>query len=366
MTRCHRRCRSANPPGRCPSPTSEEMSLRGGACGAESKRPRWSAKGRKGGRHGDGLLRNQSQTNGPADFRSGDGTTRPHRPGLRRGHSRGAATGAAHSCRITATPPHTSTGFAPASPQAILGSGKDLLVFIHGFANAFEAAISRAAFNREWFASSPVAGADMTVLAFSWPSEGALIAVPPHFLSGAYRADQARAGSSGAHLAWFLDEIKSLGDEAKLQNPRRRVVLLAHSMGNFALAAGVQAWFLSRGATAIFDYAVLAAADEIDKSFELPPGARLSRLPDLAAGISVYYSLRDVAMFLSQAINLTERLGFDGPANKSSPTQYPPNRFRSINCTDLNDYNSIVPPDSSHQYYRRSPQAREHHACERP
>jgi len=124
------------------------------------------------------------------------------------------------------------------------------LVFVHGFANAFEAAISRAAFNREWFASSPVAGADMTVLAFTWPSAGATIAVPPHFLSGAYRADQARASSSGAHLAWFLDEVKSLRDEAKRQNPRRRVVLLAHSMGNFALAAGVQAWFLSRGTTA--------------------------------------------------------------------------------------------------------------------
>ena len=232
-------------------------------------------------------------------------------------------------------------------------------MFIHGFANAFESAISRAAFNREWFASSPVAGADMTVLAFSWPSEGAFIAVPPHFLSGAYRADQARASSSGAHLAWFLDEVKSLRDEAKRQNPRRRVVLLAHSMGNFALAAGVQAWFLSRDTTAIFDYAVLAAADEIDKSFELPAGARLSRLPDLAAGISVYYSLRDVAMYLSQAINLTERLGFDGPAHKFNIALYAPIRFRSINCTDLNDYNSTVPPDASHQYYRRSPKARD-------
>src|ERR1700730_437801 len=188
---------------------------------------------------------------------------------------------------------------------------------------------------------------------------GAFIAVPPHFLSGAYRADQARASSSGAHLAWFLDEVKSLRDEAKRQNPRRRVVLLAHSMGNFALAAGVQAWFLSRDTTAIFDYAVLAAADEIDKSFELPAGARLSRLPDLAAGISVYYSLRDVAMYLSQAINLTERLGFDGPAHKFNTALYPPNRFRSINCTDLNDYNSTVPPDASHQYYRRSPKARD-------
>jgi hypothetical protein len=114
----------------------------------------------------------------------------------------------------------------------------------------------------------------------------------------------------------------------------------------------------NRSAT-IIDYATLAAADEIDKSFELPAGARLSRLPDFATGISVYYSLRDVAMYLSQAINLTERLGFDGPSHKSNTTQYPPNRFRSINCTDLNDYDSIHSPDSSHQYYRRSPKARD-------
>src|SRR5437016_656019 len=258
----------------------------------------------------------------------------------------------ADSGKITAIAHETATGFAPATRQAILDSGKNLLVFIHGFANAFENAISRAAYNREWFASSAVAGADMTVIAFTWPSSGAVIAVPPHFLAGAYRADQARAGSSGAHLAWFLDEIKSLRDDAKLQNPRRRVVLLAHSMGNFALAAGVQAWFLSRGATAVFDYAALAAADEIDKSFELPADARLSRLPDLAAGISVYYSLRHVPIHLSQAINLTERLGFEGPAHRSNSTLYPPNRFRSVDRTDLDDYNSVIPPDSSHQYYR--------------
>jgi esterase/lipase superfamily enzyme len=265
----------------------------------------------------------------------------------------------ADSGRITAIAHETATGFAPATREAILGGGKNLLVFIHGFANAFETAISRAGFNREWFAASNVPGVDMTVIAFTWPSEGAVIAVPPHFLDGAYRADQAHAGSSGPHLAWFLDEIKTLRDEAKLRNPQHRVVLLTHSMGTYALAAGVQSWFLTRNPTAIFDHAVLAAADELDKSFELPAGVRLNRLPDLAAGISVYYSLRDAAMYLSQAVNLTERLGFDGPAHKSNPTLYPPNRFRSVNCTELNDYNSVVPLDSSHTYYRRSAKARD-------
>ena len=46
----------------------------------------------------------------------------------------------ADSGRITAITHETATGFAPTTRQAILGSDKDLLVFIHGFANAFEAA----------------------------------------------------------------------------------------------------------------------------------------------------------------------------------------------------------------------------------
>ena len=50
--------------------------------------------------------------------------------------------------------------------------GRNLLMFIHGFDNDFEAALTRAAFNREWFAQSGVPGADTTVIAFSWPSLG--------------------------------------------------------------------------------------------------------------------------------------------------------------------------------------------------
>ena len=301
---------------------------------------------------------NRRQTT-PLDFGSAMGPL--DRTGLICGEATvdGVSLANADSGRITAISHETSTGFHPAVRQAILGGGKNLLVFIHGFANAFSNAIARAAYNQAWFATSRVPGADMTVLAFTWPSDGAEIGAPPHFLDGAYRADQARAGASGTHLAWFLDEVRSLRDEAKRHDPHRRVVLLAHSMGNYALAGGVQAWFLSHGAAPLFDHAVLAGADEVANSFETPGGGRLSRLHDLAAGISVYYSVRDVAMYLSQAVNLTERLGFNGPAHKSNATEYPPARFRSINCSDLNDYNSVVPADSSHQYYRRSPKARD-------
>src|SRR5262249_20483660 len=55
------------------------------------------------------------------------------------------------------------------------GSGRNLLVFIHGFANSFENAITRAAFNTQWFAGSNIGAADTSVVAFSWPSLGRVI-----------------------------------------------------------------------------------------------------------------------------------------------------------------------------------------------
>ena len=57
-------------------------------------------------------------------------------------------------------------------------AGRDLLVFIHGFDNTFSDAITRAAFNREWFAASGIAAANTSVIAFSWPSKGQIVSVP--------------------------------------------------------------------------------------------------------------------------------------------------------------------------------------------
>src|SRR4051794_12642550 len=60
--------------------------------------------------------------------------------------------------------------FSDAAVTDLSDPGRNLLVFIHGFDNNFEDAITRAAFNREWLAASGVAAANTTVVAFSWPS----------------------------------------------------------------------------------------------------------------------------------------------------------------------------------------------------
>ena len=239
----------------------------------------------------------------------------------------------------------------------IVGSGKNLLVFIHGFANSFKDGITRAAFNREWFAASGSADADTTVIAFSWPSLGQLVAAPSHLLPDDYRRDQTKAGQSSYHVAGFLKAVEPLTAQVRAQN--RRAFLLAHSMGNYALQGAVESWFAhGNPAAELFDEVFLAAADERFDTFGFPAGARLSRLKDLGRRISIYYSVLDIAMYLSLAVNLITRLGHEGPRHKADQTEFDPARYRILDCAEVDDYNKAIPPDASHQYYRRSPKVR--------
>ena len=249
----------------------------------------------------------------------------------------------------------TKGGYSDADTAEIIASGKNLLVFIHGFANSFQDAIKRAAFNAEWLRASGVPAADTNVLAFTWPSLGQLFAAPPYLPMRDYYADQTQAGRSGYHLGYFLNNIAQLRLDYRKTNPNGRIFLLAHSMGNHALQAAVEWWFANGGSqTQIFDEVFLAAGDEVDDTFESTVGAGLSDLPLLADRISIYYSINDIAMTLSAALNLNGRLGFLGPDDKSDAGRYPVNKFRIAECSLVKDYDWTSPPDATHQYYRRS------------
>jgi esterase/lipase superfamily enzyme len=227
--------------------------------------------------------------------------------------------------------------------------GRNILVFIHGFANSFENAITRAAFNREWFAQSGVTAADTTVIAFSWPSRGEVL-VPP-FPSYSYRWDQKTAGQSGLHLMRFFANIQQILDAAHEQG--LRTFLLAHSMGNWALQSAVQSWFAGgNGDALLFDEALLAAADEIHNSFDFPSFGRLSALNRLARRISIYYSHADQVLDLSHLLNASRRLGQDGPDGRANIARFPSATYRMVDCTGFTDYKRDF--QGTHQYYRRS------------
>jgi len=230
----------------------------------------------------------------------------------------------------------------------------DLLVFIHGFDNTFEDAITRAAFNREFLAASGKPGTDTTVLAFSWPSLGKIVSFP--VLDADYRHDQKMAVLSGVHLMTFFSRIEPLLRTARANGSR--TYLLAHSMGNLAFQSAVENWFLhGNGNAELFNVAILAAGDCGFDTFAHPHLTGLSGLSLLSPRISIYYSGEDEVLDLSQVINGLQRLGHDGPKGRTDQTAFPAATYRMFDATTIKDYDRNFL--SSHQYYRLSRTVRE-------
>ncbi|HEY0183959.1 MAG TPA: alpha/beta fold hydrolase [Rhodopila sp.] len=245
-------------------------------------------------------------------------------------------------------------GFSAQAVADLSAPGRNLLVFIHGFDNSFEDALTRAAFNREWFAQSGRAAADTTVVAFSWPSLGKLLSLPLPWED--YKQDQTMAGQSGLHVMSFFANLLPIATAARGHG--QRVFLLAHSMGNWALQAAVESWFShGNGDAALFDEALLAAADERYDGFDFPPAGRLTGLHRLARRISTYFSVRDAVLGLSMTVNLgAKRLGQEGPHDRFDTDRFPSETYRMVDCAGFADY--VRDFAGSHQYYRRSVLAR--------
>ncbi len=252
-------------------------------------------------------------------------------------------------------------------------AGKDnLLIFLHGFANGFGDALTRSAFNREWFAPAG------TVAAFSWPSGGVVIdgktILPGLFvaplsllllaagqvqspLATAYRADQAAAFASAGDAMSFLDRLRPI--RAALRKKGGRVILMAHSMGNHVLRGALEKWSaMGLPQDILFDEAIIAAADTDYAEGQSGP-AWLQHLGEVSERVSVYFSAKDSILLLSRGVNGMKRLGDSGPIDMNVSGRYPISRFRFVHCSRLKDTGPEPSLDMSHQYYRRIPEVRD-------
>jgi esterase/lipase superfamily enzyme len=255
---------------------------------------------------------------------------------------------------ITSIQDTNKGAFAANVARDLSNAGRNLLVFIHGFNNTFEDAITRAAFDREFLAASWKPGTDTTVLAFSWPSLGKSVSFP--LLDPDYLYDKKMATLSGTHLMSFFAQIEPLLRTARANGCR--TYLLAHSMGNLALESAVENWFLhGNGNAELFHVSLLAAGDCRFDAFSHPHLTGLEGLSLLTSRISIYYSREDEVLCLSQVINSIQRLGSDGPKNRSDQTKFPPASYRMFDATDIKDYDRNFL--TSHQYYRLSPTVRD-------
>jgi esterase/lipase superfamily enzyme len=272
------------------------------------------------------------------------------------------------------TPDDFSAGLA-----GDVAGGRSLLVFLHGFANGFSDALTRAAFNRDWIAASGLPGADCSVVAFSWPSGGVvvngqtilpgLVAAPVSLvlmaagvvaspLADAYREDQVQAAASAADVVSFLDRLRPVAAAVRARGGR--VALLAHSMGNLVVQRALEHWeAMAFPQGSIFDVAISASADadwaEKDKS-----GPRWLRLlAKISTRVEVLHSEADTILTLSRKVNGVKRLGSGGPGDKGMAGAYPAAQFAFHDCAAMEDDAANQSLDQSHQFYRRVEAARD-------
>ncbi|MCE3263007.1 MAG: hypothetical protein K0R43_2086 [Pseudoduganella sp.] len=173
--------------------------------------------------------------------------------------------------------------------QAIAASGaRSALLFIHGYRTTFEDAARR---------TGQLAydlGFQGTPVFYSWPSQGKL--------SG-YIVDEANVEWTQADLATFLGDFLH-------QSEAEHVYLVAHSMGNRALAKATASVIAARPELAGRIREVILAAPDIDADV-----FRQQLLPALAAmphPLTLYASSSDSALRASKAIHGYARAGESG------------------------------------------------------
>jgi esterase/lipase superfamily enzyme len=166
---------------------------------------------------------------------------------------------------------------------------KELFVFVHGFNVSFEDAARRTAQMHYdlGFSGAPVF--------FSWPANTKFVLT--------YGADETNVSWSAPHLKRFLLEVAQ-------QSGARSINLIAHSMGNRALAAALREIELTMLSEArIFNQVVLAAPDIDADEFrnQIAPAIRRT-----AQRFTLYASSRDDALLASQLLHRGPRAGDAG------------------------------------------------------
>jgi esterase/lipase superfamily enzyme len=268
--------------------------------------------------------------------------------------------------------PETLDATPPEEAGAKLGSGKmfedlreylrqedrDVIVYLHGFANSFQNSVARAAALEALYG----AGAQkVMVVLFSWPSNGQ---VQPAWN---YFSDREDAEASGLamgralkRLVEFLAEMREadqaavlaarrqgeVPDPVALRQCTRRLHVLAHSMGNWALRHAIRKFIDLNGGRVprVFDAAFLMAADEDRDALQQP--MKLKPLEQLANRVFVYHAANDVALTISDRTKgLPDRLGADGPANLDLASE----RVVAIDCGQIS---KTIVAHGRHQYYR--------------
>jgi esterase/lipase superfamily enzyme len=182
----------------------------------------------------------------------------------------------------------------------LAGGDDSVLLFVHGYNVTFADAIYKAA-QIAYDANFPG-----SVLAFSWPSAGALLR---------YDEDRESADFAAPDLGQILQMLSAeIGD--------KKVYIVAHSMGNQVLVGALQQAALSKTDLTINE--LVMAAPDVDKDVF---SRKAEQIRSVAKNVTVYASAADKALLASGEKSYGTRLGFVGPSG--------PNIFPGIEVIDV-------------------------------
>ena len=234
-----------------------------------------------------------------------------------------------------------SKRFLDSLHERMAGGATDTLIFIHGFNVSFlEALAAGADLARE----IRVGEAPLNVVVFSWPSDGEMIPAM------SYYSDREDARATGPAIARaFLKLRDFIAKELTADDYcQRRLHLMAHSMGCYALRQGLQAIIAKepRSLTRLFEQILLASPDEDDDTFECED--KLKPLPSLGRQVTVYHNPHDRALLISDKTKANpDRLGSDGPRL----IDVLPKKVVVVDCRTI----AMVDRKAQHSYYVHSP-----------
>ena len=246
--------------------------------------------------------------------------------------------------------------------QLLRNEDRDVLVYLHGFANTFENGIARAAALQTLYNLAAGNGPDPVVFAFGWPANGRTFPATEYFSD---RDDAKLSGTAMARallaLLRFMESVMAedrasiraaraqdqVPPRAVLKRCQGRLHVLAHSMGNWALrhaVLSIRDALHVRPLPRLFKNAFLVAADEDADALGEPN--KLGLLFDLCQNVHVYHSEDDRALQISDVTKMNpDRLGADGPTDLTS---LPPRVF-AIDCSEVDE---TIFEHGRHQYYR--------------
>jgi len=175
--------------------------------------------------------------------------------------------------------------FNALSKRVVRSKGREAFVFIHGYDVTFEDAARRTA------QLSYDLAFDGAPILYSWPSRGCI---------SCYSADEATAEWTTPHLKKFLEDVAA-------KSQATTVYLIAHSMGNRALARALHSIATEQRTSPLprFQQIVLAAPD-----IDLGVFTQLAEAMKKASNhITLYFSSADKALDLSKWIHIYPRAG---------------------------------------------------------